>query len=77
VLYNPIPENTAFHSGKHYDADMNAIYWEGTLWPGETTVASFTVTIDPGVPSGTIITNEAFLTDDATGDSASVSIETK
>jgi immune inhibitor A len=75
VLHDAIPEYTTIRRGYYYDADMDAIHWEGSLFPGQMLWTAYSVTIDPDVPAGTLITNEAVLTDDAVGDTASVTVE--
>jgi immune inhibitor A len=77
VLDDPIPEHTTLVWGKHYDPDTNSIHLEGVLPPGVTIPYVFMVRIDKDTPAGTIITNEAYLADDATGDSASATTEVK
>ena len=75
VLDDPIPEYTTFLKGRHYDADTNSIHYEGVLGPGRTKFVYYWVKVDPDTPVGTIITNEAYLADDALGASASVTTE--
>jgi len=75
VLDDPIPEYTTFLKGRHYDADTNSIHYEGVLGPGKTKFVYYWVKVDPDTPVGTIITNEAYLADDALGASASVTTE--
>ncbi len=75
VLNDPIPENTTFVWGRYYDPDTNSIHKEGTLRPGRTFRTTFYVRVDADTPVGTIITNEAYLADDALGDSAFVTTE--
>ena len=75
TLDDPIPEHTTFKWGAHYDPDSNSIHWEGWVGPGVTIPTMFWVQVDDDVPAGTIITNDAYLADNALGDSASVSTE--
>ena len=80
VLDVPIPEHTTFRyvygSGdKFYDPDSDSIHWEGIADPWHKEYLSLRVKIDRDTPVGTIITGEAHLTDDALGDSASVTTE--
>jgi len=75
VVDDPIPEYTTFKRGRYYDPDSNSIHWEGTVGPGKTALTYFWVWVDPDTPVGTIITNEAYLTDGALGDSAFVTTE--
>jgi immune inhibitor A len=76
-LDNPIPEYSTYVKGDGYDADSNSMHWEGWLAPYETVVLHFWVMVDADAPSGTLIINEAYLTDGALGDSASVTTEVK
>jgi immune inhibitor A len=66
-----IPANTTYLRGDYYNAETNSIEWAGTIGPAETKVSQFWVTVNEGTPSGTVITNEATLFDDANGSSAS------
>ncbi len=75
VVDDPIPEYTTFVSGRHYDPDSNSIHWEGRVAPGRTRSLRFSVMVNDDTPVGTIITNEAYLADDAVGDSSSVTTE--
>lgn len=77
VLDDPVPEHTSFVKGGHYDTDSNSMHWEGWLDPYEKAVLHFWVTVDEDAPSGTLITNKAYLTDGALGDSAYVTTEVK
>jgi hypothetical protein len=77
ALDNPIPEYTTYVKGDGYDADSNSMHWEGWLAPYETAVLHFWVMVNADAPSGTLIINEAYLTDGALGDSASVTTEVK
>ncbi len=72
VLDDPIPANTTFIVGKHYDAASNSIHWEGKLGPGQTEFLLYAVKVNRDTPVGTIITNKAHVADGALGDSASV-----
>ena len=75
VLDDPIPEHTTFVGGRHYDEDSNSIHWEGKLPRWSKQIIHFWVRVDRDTPIGTIITNEAYLADDALGDTASVTTE--
>jgi uncharacterized repeat protein (TIGR01451 family) len=77
ALDDPIPEHTTFSKGKYYDAGSDSIHWEGTIAPYGTLVTHFWVSVDSEAEAGTIITNEAYLTDGALGDSATVTSEVK
>ena len=76
-LNNPIPENTTFFNGRYYKHSTNSILWKGTVSPYRTQYLVFWVRIDRGTPSGTIITNNAYLADGALGDSASIMVTVK
>ena len=73
VIQDPIPANTKFVKGRFYDPVDKQIEYEGMLAPYQTLVLNFWVRIDNGTPLGTVITNDATLTDEAVGDTASVS----
>jgi len=77
VIDDPIPEHTTFvySSDWRYDPDSNSIHWEGKVRPYWMRHTEFWVRVDRDTPVGTIITNEAYLSDDAVGDSASLAIE--
>lgn len=75
VVDDPIPEGTTFVWGRYYDADTNSIHWEGTVPPGMTRRTYFWARVNNDTPVGTIITNEAYMADDALGDMASVTTE--
>jgi uncharacterized repeat protein (TIGR01451 family) len=68
---DPIPANTTFEGGRFYNAATNSIEWKGTIRPHETKVLVFWVTVNEDTPIGTVITNNATLSDDALGASAS------
>ncbi len=68
---DPIPANTTFEGGRFYNAATNSIEWTGMVRPHETKVLVFWVTVDAATPVGTVITNNATLSDDALGSSAS------
>lgn len=74
---NPIPASTTFLKGMYYDRKSNSIQWKGTLAPYSTQVVGFWVKVGKGVPSGTVITNEAYLTDGALGGSSSTEVKVK
>jgi immune inhibitor A len=75
VVDDPLPEYTNYVLGGHYDEETNSIHWEGQVAPGEMVDIGVLVTLDADVPIGTLITNQAVLTDDALGDSDSISTE--
>jgi len=77
VIDDPIPEHTTFvySSDWRYDPDSNSIHWEGKIRPYWMRHTEFWVRVDRDTPVGTIITNEAYLSDDAVGGSASLAIE--
>jgi uncharacterized repeat protein (TIGR01451 family) len=74
---DPIPANTTFSWvwGRYYDHANNRIHWTGSVAPYRTEYLDFWVKIDRNTPLYTLITNEAFLTDGALGDTASVTTE--
>jgi len=71
TVSDPIPANTTFRRGDYYNAATNSIAWTGTIGPNGTKVSQFWVTVNAGTPRRTVITNNATLTDDASGSSAS------
>jgi uncharacterized repeat protein (TIGR01451 family) len=75
VVDDPLPEYTNYVLGGHYDEETNSIHWEGQVAPGEMVDIGVLVTLDADVPIGTLITNQAVLTDDALGESDSISTE--
>jgi immune inhibitor A len=75
VVDDPIPENTTFVWGRHFDPATNSIHWQHGVPAGRARYISFVVRVNPDTPVGTIITNEAYLSDSALGDSASVTTE--
>jgi immune inhibitor A len=77
TVSDPIPANTTYLRGDYYNAATNSIAWTGTIGPDETKVSQFWVTVNKGTPSGTVITNEATLSDDALGSSASATTVVK
>jgi immune inhibitor A len=77
TVSDPIPANTTYRSGKHYVAATNSIEWAGTVKPNQTLVATFSVRVNAGTASGTVITNDAVLSDDASGSSASATTRIK
>jgi len=77
AVSDAIPANTTFKSGAYYNAATNSIEWQGTISPSETKIATFLVTVNPGTPAGTVIKNEAKLSDDALGSSASATTVVK
>jgi immune inhibitor A len=77
TVHDPLPEYTTYRKGHFYDVDTNSIQWAGTVAPDDTRTAHFWVMVGADAPAGTIITNEAYLMDGATGSSASVDTEVK
>jgi hypothetical protein len=71
-LNDAIPEYTTFFRGMFYNHETNSIHWKGKLAPYETKVVAFLVKVDRDTPKDTIIINEAYLTDGALGDIATV-----
>jgi uncharacterized repeat protein (TIGR01451 family) len=71
MVSDPIPENTTYLRGDYYNATTNSIEWAGTISPNETKVSQFWVTVNNGTAAGTVIENEATLSDDTLGSSAS------
>jgi immune inhibitor A len=76
-LNNPIPENTTFFKGWFYDRQSKSIHWKGMIAPYGTQYLIFAVKVNKGVPKGTVITNQAYLTDGALGASASAEATVK
>jgi immune inhibitor A len=68
---DPIPANTTYVKGEYYNAATNSIEWTGTVGPRETKVIEFWVKVNKHTAPGTVITNNATLSDDANGSSAS------
>jgi uncharacterized repeat protein (TIGR01451 family) len=63
-ILDPIPAGTTFvqgsaSNGATYDAANDRIVWEGPLPPGQSWTIGFSVTVDPGVPNPSTITNVA------------------
>jgi hypothetical protein len=75
VLDDPIPEHTTYVACRHYDQASNSVHWEGKVGPWSARRIYLWVRVDTDAPVGTIITNEAYLTDDALGDIVSVTTE--
>jgi uncharacterized repeat protein (TIGR01451 family) len=74
VVNNPLPANvTVLNGGPLYDAATNSIHWEYWVPANSSRAIFFSVKVNKDVPSGTVIVSEAKLTDDAVGDTASVS----
>lgn len=71
-LTDPIPAYTTILQSQYFDPASNAIHWKGTLLPNSSRFISFTVRVNADTPDGTIITNTAQVTDNATGDQATV-----
>jgi uncharacterized repeat protein (TIGR01451 family) len=63
--------------GDYYNAATNSIEWKGTIGPNKTARIEFWVAVNADAPSGTVITNEAELFDDASGSSASATTVVK
>jgi immune inhibitor A len=72
AVSDPIPINTTFLTGNCFNPVTNAIEWTGTLGANQSRVSTFTVTVNSGIPRGTMISNKAMLTDDASGSNAAV-----
>ena len=77
AVSDPIPAGTTFAGGRHYDAATNSVSWTGTIGAHDTRVIEFRVKVDAGTPTGTVITNAATLSDDASGSSASATTVVK
>jgi uncharacterized repeat protein (TIGR01451 family) len=74
VVHDPIPANvTMLNGGPYYDAATNSIHWEYWVPANSSRAIFFSVKVNKGVPAGTVIVNEATMTDGALGDTASVS----
>jgi immune inhibitor A len=65
------------HNGPYYDPESNSIVWNGTIGPNKTQSFTFQVKVDKDTPKGTIIINQAYLTDGALGDSATAEATVK
>jgi immune inhibitor A len=72
-----LPANTTFRSGAGYNSATKSIEWTGTVSPSQTKALVFSVTVNAGTPSGTVIKNTATLTDDALGATASATTTVK
>jgi len=72
ALDDPLPLNTTYFAGRFFDVASNSLHWEGTLPPNGVFITTLTVRVNKGTPVGTVITNTAFTTDNALGDSAVV-----
>ena len=77
TVSDPIPVNTTYVSGSYYNAVTNSIEWTGTIGVNQTRVSVFSVKVNAGTSAGTVITNNATLTDDASGSNASVTTVVK
>lgn len=74
VLDDPIPANTTvLNGGPFFDVATNSIHWEYWVPAKSSRTLFFSVKVNKGVPAGTVILNEATLTDGALGDFASAS----
>lgn len=63
-ILDPIPAGTGYvvgsvGGGADYDGAQDQIVWEGLLVPGQSHSIGFSVTVDPGVPNGTTLVNQA------------------
>jgi uncharacterized repeat protein (TIGR01451 family) len=75
VLNDPLPaEVTIVNGGPFYDAETNSIHWEYWVPANSSRAIFYSVKVNKDVAAGTVITNEAVLTDGAQGDTASVSV---
>jgi immune inhibitor A len=77
TVRDPLPANTTYLSGDYFNAATKSIVWTGTIGANETRVSVFTATVNAGTPPGTIIKNDATLSDDALGSGASVTTAVK
>ncbi|MFZ5807799.1 MAG: S8 family serine peptidase [Chloroflexota bacterium] len=62
VMTDVLPVHTTFvaaSAGATYNAGQNAVTWQGPVTAGSHETITYTVTVDAGVPSGTVITNMA------------------
>jgi uncharacterized repeat protein (TIGR01451 family) len=74
AVHDPLPENvTILNGGPFYDAATNSIHWEYWVPANSSRAIFFSVKVNKGVPAGTVIVNEAAMTDGALGGTASVS----
>ena len=75
----PIPDNTTFlrREGNDYDLTKNVVTWKGTVQSSEVKVGHVWVYVNPDTKPGTVIEATATLTDDALGDSATVTTKVK
>ena len=76
-VLDPMPVNTTYQGGAHYNKTSDSIEWTGTLEPGRSRTISFTVKVNAGTPSGTEIKNKAKLFDDTMGAEASLTTVVK
>jgi len=77
TVSDPIPANTTYRCGGYFSAATNSIEWKGTIGANQTRVIEFSVKVSAGTPPYTVITNNATLTDDASGSSASAKTTVK
>jgi uncharacterized repeat protein (TIGR01451 family) len=78
TINDPLPAQVTFKSPLSvFNSTQNAVVWSGWLRPNATRVLTYIVKINNGVPSGTIITNEVTVTDNALGGSASATTTVK
>ena len=71
AVTDPIPANTTFACGSNYNASTKAVEWSGTLGANQTRTITFQVKVNAHTRRWTVITNEATLSDDGSGSSAS------
>lgn len=77
TLYVPVPEGTTYVSGEHFNAQQNAIVWEGSMVASATANIKLKVLVPEGTPKDTVIDATAYIYDEAVGNSASVSSTVK
>lgn len=73
----PIPKYTTFASGKYYDKAAMSILWKGTVGAGKAKTLVYYVKVDKGTAAGSLITNTAYLYDDANGSQSSAKTTVK
>lgn len=67
-LYEPLPPGTAYGGSFEYSTGTGsyangALHWTGSVGPAAPAILTFTATIDPYLPDGTVITHTATVTD--------------
>ena len=77
TVSDPIPANTTYKSGGYFNTATNCTEWTGTIAAYETRAIVFSVKVNAGTPAGTVITNNATLTDDASWSNASATTVVK